>query len=234
MHLPEKSLTEHYENLYKLQDDVLAIIDRLSSGFYLGGGTALSRFCYNHRYSDDLDFFFAEGNDFVREIQVLREKLVAEEFKVETFGFSERFARFSVTDSRRTPVLPLKVDFLDGRSTPHFGNFRTTAGFSKVDNPRNILAEKLSYIYQKSPKDIADIWIICKNLVFEWGTVIEEADRKRSLAPLFAAEILNQFNVHELERIRWIKLVRLEDFEHDREIIIKNIIAKECNELISL
>ncbi|MFA5806633.1 MAG: nucleotidyl transferase AbiEii/AbiGii toxin family protein [Melioribacteraceae bacterium] len=47
---------EFYENrLYPLQDAVLGLLDQ--ERFYLTGGTCLSRFYFNHRYSEDLDFF---------------------------------------------------------------------------------------------------------------------------------------------------------------------------------
>jgi predicted nucleotidyltransferase component of viral defense system len=37
---------------------------KIPVGFYLTGGTALSRAYLNHRYSDDLDFFVNAVNDF--------------------------------------------------------------------------------------------------------------------------------------------------------------------------
>ena len=43
--------------LYPLQDRVFQVLKALHTPFYLTGGTALSRGYYNHRYSDDLDFF---------------------------------------------------------------------------------------------------------------------------------------------------------------------------------
>ena len=46
-----------YIALYALQDEVLETVFEEPSGFYLTGGTALSRYYLNHRYSDDLDFF---------------------------------------------------------------------------------------------------------------------------------------------------------------------------------
>ena len=56
---------EYYLNkLYPLQDRVLRIIETQNQGFYLTGGTALSRFYLNHRYSDDLDFFVNNIDDF--------------------------------------------------------------------------------------------------------------------------------------------------------------------------
>ena len=50
--------SQYYEeNLYPLQDGVMSTISKCGVRFFLTGGTALSRAYYNHRYSDDLDFF---------------------------------------------------------------------------------------------------------------------------------------------------------------------------------
>lgn len=46
---------EFYEKLlYPLQDEIFTLIQ--TERFYLSGGTCLSRFYYNHRYSEELDF----------------------------------------------------------------------------------------------------------------------------------------------------------------------------------
>ncbi|MEA1967214.1 MAG: nucleotidyl transferase AbiEii/AbiGii toxin family protein, partial [Thermodesulfobacteriota bacterium] len=47
----------NYKKLYELQDDILASIFKVENEFYLTGGTCLSRFYKEKRYSDDLDFF---------------------------------------------------------------------------------------------------------------------------------------------------------------------------------
>ena len=44
-----------YIKLYSLQDKVLDIIFKTENIFYLTGGTCLSRFYQEKRYSDDLD-----------------------------------------------------------------------------------------------------------------------------------------------------------------------------------
>jgi predicted nucleotidyltransferase component of viral defense system len=50
-----------YRGLYALQDLVLDKVFELDNDFYLTGGTALHRFYYNLRYSDDLDFFVSNS-----------------------------------------------------------------------------------------------------------------------------------------------------------------------------
>ncbi len=46
-----------YNYIYSLQDKILKIVFSLDNGFYLTGGTALHRFYFKLRYSDDLVFF---------------------------------------------------------------------------------------------------------------------------------------------------------------------------------
>ena len=52
----QKDIDFYVSKFYPLQDLILDCFD--TDYFYLTGEPALSRFYYNHRYSDDLDFFF--------------------------------------------------------------------------------------------------------------------------------------------------------------------------------
>ena len=60
----QKEMDFYYKILYPIQDRVLEKIQ--SKGFYLTGGTPLSRFYFHHRFSDDLDFFY-DGFKFPKE-----------------------------------------------------------------------------------------------------------------------------------------------------------------------
>ena len=234
MHLPEKLSNEHFQRLYRFQDEILAFIDSSGPVFYLSGGTALSRFYYNHRYSDDLDFFTLEEIDFIQSVQELHQKLEEEGYRVSTYGFSETFARFSLEEPGRYPEFPLKCDFIHTRKNSHIGDFKKTSIFSRIDNPKNILTEKLSFIYKKSPKDIADIWVICRHLSFNWEEVIHQANQKRTTGPLFLAETIRSFPAVELEKVRWTNPIQVENFEQDRDIMIQNIITKDDNRLVEI
>jgi hypothetical protein len=229
----EASLKDFYQKRYELQDAVLTIIDSLSPGFYLGGGTALSRFHFDHRYSDDLYFFPNNGNDFISQIQQVSEQFRESGFKYEAYGMSPEFARFHIHDITRAQETPLKIDFINEKSTPHFGEFKSHALFSKIDNPRNILSNKLTFIYKKLPKDVADIWFICKQLSFNWAEIIEEAARKRAIEPLFIIDCLRQFPAEMLNKVQWVEPINIADFEKDRQVIIDNIATKNDNTLCS-
>lgn len=54
----------YFEVPYPLQDEVLKVVSRIDTGFYLTGGTAASRGYLNHRFSDDLDFFTNDSPEF--------------------------------------------------------------------------------------------------------------------------------------------------------------------------
>jgi predicted nucleotidyltransferase component of viral defense system len=66
---------EYYNKIiYPLQDKTIPAFK--DSPFYLTGGTALSRGYYNHRYSDDLDYFVNFHPEFKRLAQIQVDKLL--------------------------------------------------------------------------------------------------------------------------------------------------------------
>ena len=86
-----------YEKLYKLQDKVLNIVNSLENEFYLTGGTALHRFYYNFRYSEDLDFFMSYGRNFREDVDEILKKIdeYGLEYKLrplKNYKLSESFA----------------------------------------------------------------------------------------------------------------------------------------------
>ena len=67
-----------YKKLYSLQDEVLEKVFAVEDEFYLTGGTALSRFYKEKRYSDDLDFFTNSSTRFNFAIKnILSNKITA-------------------------------------------------------------------------------------------------------------------------------------------------------------
>ncbi len=54
----------YQDRVYSLQNQILSLVQGAGVEFYLTGGTALSRYYLNHRYSDDLDFFVNQHSEF--------------------------------------------------------------------------------------------------------------------------------------------------------------------------
>jgi hypothetical protein len=231
MSMSKQSWTGYYKKLFPLQDRVLEIIDSLDVDLYLTGGTALSRFHLNHRYSDDLDFVSHKDPYFGDYIEKITVSLKENHFEVKPYGVSSTFAAVHLCDLKTQEKIKLKVDFINEKSVPHFGDFHSFKGFSKVDNIRNILSNKISIIFRQEPKDVADIWFICKNLEFKWEEIIDEAGQKRLVEEIFVVECLRTFQYEKLLNIKWIQKVNVEDFKSDSQIIIENIITKSENKL---
>jgi len=92
-----------YKEIYKLQDDILDLVFSRDAPWYLTGGTALSRFYFSHRYSDDLDFFSLETISFAENFREEKEKLIR--------VWPQSDAQIDSRDFKRIEVRPGKTYF---------------------------------------------------------------------------------------------------------------------------
>jgi predicted nucleotidyltransferase component of viral defense system len=230
--MQEMSLSDHYEKLYKLQDQLLKALESLSSDFYLTGGTALSRCFLNHRYSDDLDFFIHNEEAFIEKVSHIVSAFRGLPCNVEVERLHESFSRVMVTEGEKSMgSLILKIDFVNEKHLPHFGPLVPCSFFSRVDNMRNILSNKVCALARLEAKDVADIWGICRHLSFSWDEIIEEANQKAVLEELMIVDLLRTFPAQFLSTIKWAIPIETSDFERAREAIIEDIITKRGNSL---
>jgi hypothetical protein len=192
---------DYYQHtLYPLQDKVLEIVGQLPVGFYLTGGTALSRAYLHHRYSDDLDFFVNGADDFKMQVNTVMIALADTGLQVSTQVADEGFARVFLFEGEST----LKIDLVN--DVPfRSGTFAPTSLFLKTDNLTNILSNKVTALSRYSAKDIVDIVFICKSWQFNWETIMNDASKKDMwVNPITVAEVLEQFPVQKLQEINWI------------------------------
>lgn len=90
---------ERYDKiLYPLQDRVITLFK--DTPFYLTGGTALSRGYFQHRYSDDLDYFVNDHPDFNRLVERQIAKLGAAFKDIHIALRGDNFARVFVSPER--------------------------------------------------------------------------------------------------------------------------------------
>ncbi|MCX8092833.1 MAG: nucleotidyl transferase AbiEii/AbiGii toxin family protein [Candidatus Goldbacteria bacterium] len=210
-----------YEDLiYPLQDKIFNIIDKLNTPFYLTGGTALSRFYFNHRYSDYLDFFVNDSPEFIDLYKKIFTNLIIERVKYEIVRIDENSAIIIVENI-------LKVEFVN--DVPfYFGDvmIKKDAIFSRIDNLFNILSNKICAFYDRNePKDIVDIWIISKNIKINWKEIFKAANSKAAgIFPPNIAEKLENFDLDLLDKIKWIMKVEKEDFKIDINKIVDSIL----------
>lgn len=102
------------DNIEKNQDIVLAALKDKIDDFYLAGGTALSKFYYNHRLSEDLDFFTRKFN-FGRVDEVVRNLSEAVKVKIELKALQNpgKLAEMAVYTADFPE--PLKIDFVEDK-----------------------------------------------------------------------------------------------------------------------
>jgi hypothetical protein len=184
----------NYCDLYKIQDEFLKIVFSLNNTFYLTGGTALHRFYYNYRYSDDLDFFTSADplfGEYVKEITVMLDEM---KYSYSHPVNSRDFHRILINDLLQVDFVNDRV-FRDGTSL--------IKGTSRIDNIKNILSNKISAIVGRDEeKDIFDLFSIAFNEQFQWPDIIDIVNKKSHTEIITLAQRIKSFPLSWLEKIK--------------------------------
>ena len=228
------SLEKYYkEKLYPLQDGALKIVKDLKLPFYLTGGTALSRFYYHHRYSDDLDLFVNNDSKFTIYIRSFFDYLnnsaanINFQLNVERTNVEENFAQCFVYKDD----VELKIDFVNDLAV-RFGSIREDNILGKVDSIRNILSNKISALYRFEIKDYVDIWIIAKNYKFNWREIFAEAKQKEAAVdPVEIFNLFKSFPFENLNAIKWAQKLDYSKIGKEFDVIAREILNGSDNSL---
>ena len=218
---------KHYlKELYPLQDNFLKFFNQENAGsFYLTRGTALSRFYYQHRYSEDLDFFSTkELKDFRSILTKILDAARAQRFEVEVETISDHFFRIYVKEGKTS----LKIDFVN-EVTFHWGQFNQFSLFTYVDNETNILSNKINCITRYEVKDVADIWALAKHLPFSWRDIFAIADKKSPVDPVEVSKIIKTLPREELNLIKWAANIKIDEVYSDLQIVAEDILLGRPN-----
>ena len=208
-------LQYYEENLYPLQDGVMSILSRSGTDFFLTGGTALSRAYYNHRYSDDLDFFISQSQTFDEQLDKVLAMLQETGFLWSTDDGFTRAKHYATIKVRKESEVLLKLDFVND-SAPVIGEISKTELFYRTDSIRNILSNKLSAIFRYAAKDVADIREIALREDVNWSQAIRDARQKEAgIDLIYISEILTGMPHSEFESIAWVKKPDWDVFKED-------------------
>jgi len=222
-------MQENYyqKRLYPIQNNILTIISKLPVEFYLTGGTALSRCYLNHRYSDDLDFFVNNAKNFKEQVEVILDEFTSRKIQYEIVAISKSFVRLQVEDQGNY----LKIDLINDINI-HFGCIDICSIFPRMDNPLNILSNKICAISRYEPKDIADIIFISEFYAFSWEKILDEAKQKDIwVNPIEISRIIYEFPAEKLSLIKWIKPLNIDKIQKYIKIVAKDILNGENNSL---
>jgi len=208
-----------YKKLYKLQDKVLDIVFETEKIFYLTGGTCLSRFYNEKRYSDDLDLFANSEPRFNLAVKNVKTALL-KHFGVNTEVDGKDFIRLKINDL-------LQVDLVNDRVF-YFGELIFQENGLIIDNIENILSNKITAVISRdNPKDIFDIYLISKYYSFKWENILEAAHKKAGFENSDLIIRLKSFPIHLLNEIILADEEFLKNLSMDFPQIIEEIKDKK-------
>lgn len=204
-----------YKKLYLLQDEVLKVVFATEHEFYLTGGTCLSRFYIEKRYSDDLDFFTNQSPRYSFAIKNIK-KALQERFGLVVEVESKDFTRFKIDDL-------LQVDFVNDISF-RYKEPRIDEKNYLLDSVENILSNKITAVIGRdNPKDIFDIYLIWKFYEIKWSEILDAAHQKAGFSNEELIIRLKSFPEELLDEIKIIDDTFLDNFSNDFSKIIDEI-----------
>lgn len=201
--------------------------------FFLTGGTALSRGYFNHRFSDDLDFFTINDPAFKNQTDVVMSALQSSGYKIvsENIIISEYFISIYI-ESDLYPGVRLKIDFVND-TAKQFGSIIETDVYYRTDDWVNILSNKLCAMLRLEVKDFADIWVIAKNRQFNWDRMLNDArEKEMGLDPALLADLLKSVPREVFDAIRWVRPMPWDQFRSDMDILVLELLRGENNSLV--
>lgn len=218
----------YYNKLYSFQDEVLKLIDLAETDFYLTGGTALSRVYLKHRYSDDLDFFVNNSNNFSVFVNKIN-NILKKQYKnnLEIITTADSFVRLHI----KSDEIILKIDLVNDIEY-RYGKLKKWDKFSKIDNQFNILSNKISALPRYAEKDVVDILFLAYKFIFNWEEIIDDAQKKDIwVNAIDVSKMLDSFPKEKLSEVNWISSVNAEELIIDLKIIAKDILLGKDNSL---
>ena len=188
---------------------------------------------FNHRYSDDLDFFMNDNSDFLNELKKSLDE-IKRHCENEKIYFLKN--ELIISDSygkcliEKDDIL-LKIDFVND-IPERFGKVIQSNKYLNIDSLQNMLSNKISALFRYEPKDIVDIWIIAKNTKFNWKEMIYQAkEKEHGVDPIICADIIRTFPYDKLEQIKWERKFDSSEIINDLNIISKEILTGSDNSI---
>jgi hypothetical protein len=217
----------YLNKLYPLQDEVLNLLTKPEVDFYLTGGTALSRYYLQHRYSDDLDFFVNDHPEFKKQCNTVISLFKQFTYKSEITTTSDSFVRMMLTKDK----IVLKIDLVNDVSA-HFGDFINCRIFNRIDSWQNILSNKICAMSRREVKDVVDMLFVAQKYAFNWEEIFIQAREKDLwVEPIEICRILNEFPTNLINKIKWIYKIDVAVIEQNLKIIHNDIFYGNINTL---
>ena len=224
--------------LYHVQDLVLNTLNKIKKfPFVLSGGTALSRFYFHHRFSEDLDFFF-EGYDysfskvsqvisFLRKsgfvCEVIGRSDQAGQMKVDSYAITSSQSKTCRSETCRLET-PLKIDFLED---PFSGMWPVQK--KKTESGVSFKVDHLDQIYYRKIYSILVQWYSEKKIqrVKDLVDLYELHTRHRPMDEMIEMLIKEHVPIHEEKLILALTDLKKEDIKTDLRLLHSSVGAAD-------
>ena len=215
----------YFAELYPMQDQALRLITEAQTGFYLTGGTALSRGYLGHRFSDDLDLFTNMDHRFANWChQMIAALSASRDWQTNVLRQGEYFLRLMIIEED----VALKVECVNDVPS-HIGEIQEHPVLGRLDSPENILANKISaLIGRDESKDLVDVWGLCCRTGLSIKNAITDASSKSAgIYPPDLARRLCSITHQDWEAVRWINAPSAEQFIAEMKELGQSLILVE-------
>jgi len=208
------------EILTSTQNNFLRDFFGRSQEFYLTGGTALSTFYLQHRYSEDLDFFTNDDVAFRRAENIVMDACSALNISFSSIRLTSYFKHFSVGDANDFLTLHFAKDV-----SYHLKPSNVFEGIV-VDSLEDIAANKICAVLGRTEiKDLIDLFFLGQAGygMFEYFPYAQQKDG--GLTDETLAYALSQFSIKRIPEFM-IKPLTTDELKKFLEALIERLIQR--------
>ncbi|MCK4763899.1 MAG: nucleotidyl transferase AbiEii/AbiGii toxin family protein [Candidatus Aminicenantes bacterium] len=212
---------EKSKSLTPLKLDFLVSFFKKCRDFFLTGGSALSVFYFDHRFSYDLDFFTTKDIDWhylERLFSAVTTEINAEFTSITKAPF---FHRYELKRNDDKEIIDFVID-----KVPQIDKEKNKFDIIIVDTPLEIGINKICTLLSRTElKDLIDLYVLVKN-GFDIKENIGKAKQKDGgVEPAMISYLLAQFKISKLPdyMIAKVSAAELEKFISDLKTLLADI-----------
>lgn len=164
----------------------------------LGGGAALAGFYLGHRFSDDLDLFFADREEMRTLLLTLADRLEGHVDQHRVVQDAGSFVRVATT----TGNARLKLDLVFDPQAPLTPPIRSEEGI-RIESFRDLFANKITCLLSRAePRDLVDCFFIEQQPLRLEDYLADALTKDAGIDPATLAWLLRDASVRPLPRMR--------------------------------
>jgi hypothetical protein len=204
---------EESKSLTPLKRDFLRLFFNRRNDFFLTGGSALSIFYLDHRFSYDLDFFTVHKVDWHHIDNVTIDIAQVLSAKITKITTSDLFSRYELVRADEKEIIDFVVELV-----PQIEKTKNTFDTIIVDTANEIGINKICTLVSRSElKDVVDLYFLTKQGFDIINNIAQAQKKDAGVDPAMISFLLSQLKIHALPDylIRGLTIEELNEFVQD-------------------